>query len=120
MGTSAPQTPVNARQNTRLRPIEGAGCLRDALRHVPISALPKEMWNARLVFHNATFDTKHLLHSGAPLQADKLFCSMLFAGFVARGHPFNNREGDRRPSLIIAAKELLGVDVFDFKSSPFH
>ena len=38
MGTSAPQTPVNARQNTRLRPIEGAGCLRDALRHVPISA----------------------------------------------------------------------------------
>ena len=89
----------------------GGDALVIDLRHVPISALPKEMWNARLVFHNATFDTKHLLHSGAPLQADKLLCSMLFAGFVARGQPFNNREGDRRPSLTIAAKELLGVDV---------
>ena len=81
------------------------------LRHVPVSALPKELWNARFVFHNATFDTKHLLHSGAPLQADKLLCSMLVAGFVARGQPFNNREGNRRPSLAVAAKELLGVDV---------
>jgi hypothetical protein len=81
------------------------------LRHVPLSALPKELWSARLVFHNATFDTKHLLHSGAPLQADKLLCSMLVAGFVARGQPFANREGNRRPSLAVAAKELLGVDV---------
>ena len=81
------------------------------LRHVPLSALPKELWNARFVFHNATFDTKHLLHSGAPLQADKLLCSMLVAGFVARGEPSNNRVGNRRSSLAVAAKELLGVDV---------
>ena len=81
------------------------------LRQVPISALPKALWNARLVFHNATFDAKHLLHSGAPLQADKLLCSLLFAGFVGRGQPFSNREGDRRPSLAVAAKELLGVDI---------
>jgi DNA polymerase I len=89
----------------------GGDALVIDLRHVPISALPKVLWNARLVFYNATFDTKHLLHAGAPLQADKLLCSMLFAGFVARGQPFNNREGDRRPSLAIAAKELLGIDV---------
>ena len=81
------------------------------LRHVPLSSLPRELWNARLVFHNATFDTKHLLHSGAPTPADKLLCSMLVAGFVARGQPSNSREGDRRPSLAIAAKELLDVDV---------
>ncbi len=81
------------------------------LRHVPISVLPKELWDAHFVFHNATFDTKHLLHVGAPLQADKLLCSMLCAGFVARGQPFDSREGNRRPSLAVAAKELLGVDV---------
>ena len=81
------------------------------LHHVPLSSLPRELWNARLVFHNATFDTKHLLHSGAPLKADKLLCSMLVAGFVARGDPSNSREGNRRPSLAIAAQELLDVDV---------
>ena len=81
------------------------------LRHVPISALPKALWKARLVFYNATFDAKHLLYNGAPLQADKLLCSMLAAGFVGRGQPFNNREGNRRPRLAVAAKELLGVDI---------
>ena len=89
----------------------GGDALVIDLRHVPIPALPKELWNARFVFHSATFDTKHLLHAGAPLQADKLLCSMLFSGFVARGQPSNNREGSRRPGLAVAAKELLDVDV---------
>lgn len=81
------------------------------LRHVPISALPKELWAARLAFHNATFDTKHLLHLGAPLQPDKLLCSMLGAGFVSRGDADHRRAGNRRPGLAVAAKELLGVDI---------
>jgi DNA polymerase-1 len=81
------------------------------LRYVPLSSLPNELWNAHFVFHNTTFDTKHLLHAGAPLQADKLLCSMLIAGFVARGQPSNSRGGNRRPSLAVTAKELLDVDV---------
>jgi DNA polymerase I-like protein with 3'-5' exonuclease and polymerase domains len=36
---------------------------------------------------------------------------MLVAGFVARGEPSNSRSGNRRPSLAVAAKELLRVDV---------
>ncbi len=89
----------------------GGDALVVDLRHVPLSALPKELWNTRLVFHNATFDTKHLLHSGAPLHGDKLLCSMLAAGFVVRGEPDNRRVGNRRPGLAVAAKELLGVDI---------
>ena len=89
----------------------GGDALVIDLRHMPLSSLPRELWNARLVFHNATFDTKHLLQSGAPLQADKLLCSMLVAGFVARGQPFKSHEGNRRPSLAVAAKELLGIEV---------
>jgi DNA polymerase-1 len=81
------------------------------LHAVPISELPKELWNSRLIFHNATFDTKHLLHAGAPLQADKILCSMIVAGFIARGEPLRGREGNRRPSLAVAANELLGIDV---------
>jgi DNA polymerase I len=81
------------------------------LRAVPIPELPKELWNSRLVFHNATFDTKHLLHAGAPLQADKILCSMIVAGFIARGEPLRGREGNRRPSLAAAANELLGIYV---------
>jgi hypothetical protein len=81
------------------------------VRHVPLSALPQELWNTRLVFHNATFAAKHLLRSGVSLQPDKLLCSMLVAGFVARGEPSKNHEGKRRPSLAVAAKELLEVDV---------
>src|SRR6516162_6573176 len=64
------------------------------LRYVPLSSLPNELWNAHFVFHNATFDVKHLLHSGIPLQPDKLVCSMLVAGFVARGEPSNKRGGN--------------------------
>ena len=81
------------------------------LRYVLLSSLPNELWNAHFVFHNATFDVKHLLHSGIPLQPDKLLCSMLVAGFVARGEPSNKRGGNRRPNLAVAAKELLGIDV---------
>ena len=89
----------------------GGDALVIDLRQVPISELPKELWNACLVFHNATFDTKHLLHSGAPLHADKLLCSMLVAGFVVRGESSRSRVGSRRPSLAVAANELFGIDV---------
>jgi DNA polymerase-1 len=81
------------------------------LRHVPLAVLPNELWKARFVFHNATFDTKHLSHAGVALRRDKLLCSMLVAGLVARGEPSKNSEGTRRPSLAVAAKELLDVDV---------
>jgi DNA polymerase I-like protein with 3'-5' exonuclease and polymerase domains len=81
------------------------------LRNVPLAVLPQELWRTRLVFHNATFDTKHLLHAGVPLQPDKPLCSMLVAGLVARGEPSKSHEGKRRPSLAVAAKELLGIDV---------
>jgi hypothetical protein len=81
------------------------------LRHVPLAALPPELWKARFVFHNATFDVKHLLHAGAALQPNKLLCSMLIAGLIARGEPFKSLEGKRRPSLAVAAKELINVNV---------
>jgi DNA polymerase I-like protein with 3'-5' exonuclease and polymerase domains len=89
----------------------GGDALVIDLRHVPVSELPKELWNFRLAFHNATFDTKHLLYSGAPLQADKVLCSMLVAGFVVRGQSSRKRAGSRRPSLAVAANELLGIDI---------
>ena len=81
------------------------------LRRVPLSELPAKLWEARLVFHNATFDTKHLLHAGAPLKPAQLLCSMLAVGFVTRGELNARREGNRRPSLAVAAKELFGFDV---------
>jgi len=78
---------------------------RDGVRWSTLEPL----WDRRLAIYNATFDCKFLLALG--LEPAKVYDGMLAAGLVSRGEPNWSRPGSRRPSLAIAAKEILSVEV---------
>jgi DNA polymerase-1 len=76
--------------------------------HVDWSVLAP-LWDHEVVAHNASFEAKFLQNRGVSLR--RLLCSMMAAGLVARGEPNNRKEGTCRPSLAVAAAELLDIDL---------
>jgi DNA polymerase I len=82
------------------------------LRRVPLgSAALAPLWHCKMIGHNLSFDAKMLLANGVPILDENLVDTILLAGLVLRGVEDGRREGLRRPSLAVAVKEALGVDL---------
>jgi DNA polymerase I-like protein with 3'-5' exonuclease and polymerase domains len=69
------------------------------------------LWHHKMVGHNLSFDAKMLAANGMPIIDGNLIDTILMAGLVLRGVEDARREGSRRPSLAIAVKEALGIDL---------
>ena len=63
-----------------------------------------------MIGHNLSFDAKMLVANGVPVVDGNLVDTILMAGLVLRGVD-ERREGLRRPSLAVAVKEALGIDL---------
>ena len=82
------------------------------LRHVPLgSPALAPLWRCKMVGHNLSFDAKMLVANGVPIADENLVDTILMAGLVLRGVEDARREGSRRPSLAVAVKEALGIDL---------
>jgi DNA polymerase-1 len=82
------------------------------LRKVPPSSPSlAPVWGQTLVGHNLSFDAKLLMANGVDLNAATIIDSILLSGLFLRGEHDRTREGSRRPSLAIAVKEALGVEL---------
>jgi DNA polymerase-1 len=82
------------------------------LRRVSLgSAALAPLWRCQMIGHNLSFDAKMLLANGVPVIDGNLVDTILLAGLVLRGVEEGHREGLRRPSLAVAVKEALGVDL---------
>ena len=82
------------------------------LRNVSLSSpalMP--LWRCKMIGHNLSFDAKMLAANGVPLADENLVDTILMAGLVLRGVEDARREGSRRPSLAVAVKEALGIDL---------
>jgi DNA polymerase I-like protein with 3'-5' exonuclease and polymerase domains len=82
------------------------------VRQVPLgSPVLAPLWRCKVNGHNLSFDAKMLLANGVPVIEENLVDTILMAGLVLRGVEDGRREGLRRPSLAVAVKEALGVDL---------
>ena len=82
------------------------------LRHVPLgSPALAPLWRCKMVGHNLSFDAKMLVANGVHIADENLVDTILMAGLVLRGVEDARREGSRRPSLAVAVKEALGIDL---------
>ena len=82
------------------------------LRHVPLSSPAlAPLWRCKMIGHNLSFDAKMLAANGVHLADENLVDTILMAGLVLRGVEDARREGSRRPSLAVAVKEALGIDL---------
>jgi DNA polymerase I len=68
-------------------------------------------WGRTLVGHNLSFDLKMLAAGGVDLGAATIIDTILLSGLFLRGEDDRSRQGSRRPSLAVAAKEALGVEL---------
>ena len=64
-----------------------------------------------MIGHNLNFDAKMLVANGVHIADENLVDTILMAGLVLRGVEDARREGSRRPSLAVAVKETLGIDL---------
>ena len=82
------------------------------LRHVPLnSSALAPLWRCKMIGHNLSFDAKMLVANGVHIADENLVDTILMAGLVLRGVEDARREGSRRPSLAVAVKEALGIDL---------
>ena len=82
------------------------------LRHVPLgSPALAPLWCYKMIGHNLSFDAKMLVANGVDIADENLVDTILMAGLVLRGVEDARREGSRRPSLAVAVKEALGIDL---------
>ena len=82
------------------------------LRHVPLrSPALTPLWRWKMIGHNLSFDAKMLAANGVQIADENLVDTILMAGLVLRGVEDARREGSRRPSLAVAVKEALGIDL---------
>ena len=82
------------------------------LRHVPLSSPAlAPLWRCKMIGHNLSFDAKMLVANGVQLADENLVDTILMAGLALRGVEDARREGSRRPSLAVAVKEALGIDL---------
>ena len=82
------------------------------LRRVPLgSPALAPLWRCKIIGHNLSFDAKMLVANGVHIADENLVDTILMAGLVLRGVEDARREGSRRPSLAVAVKEALGVDL---------
>jgi ribonuclease D len=82
------------------------------LRRVPLgSPALAPLWRCKIIGHNLSFDAKMLVANGVHIPDENLVDTILMAGLVLRGVEDARREGSRRPSLAVAVKEALGVDL---------
>ena len=82
------------------------------LRHVPLSSPAlAPLWRCKMIGHNLSFDAKMLAANGVHIADENLVDTILMAGLVLRGVEDARREGSRRPSLAVAVKEALGIDL---------
>ena len=82
------------------------------LRHVPLrSPALTPLWRRKMIGHNLSFDAKMLAANGVQIADENLVDTILMAGLVLRGVEDARREGSRRPSLAVAVKEALGIDL---------
>ena len=82
------------------------------LRHVPLgSPALAPLWRCKMIGHNLSFDAKMLVANGVHIADENLVDTILMAGLVLRGVDDARREGSRRPSLAVAVKEALGIDL---------
>ena len=82
------------------------------LRHVPLnSPALAPLWRCKMIGHNLSFDAKMLVANGVHIADENLVDTILMAGLVLRGVEDARREGSRRPSLAVAVKEALGIDL---------
>jgi DNA polymerase I-like protein with 3'-5' exonuclease and polymerase domains len=82
------------------------------LRRVPLgSPALAPLWHYKMVGHNLSFDAKMLAANGVPIIDGNLIDTILLAGLVLRGVEDARRDGSRRPSLAIAVKEALAIDL---------
>ena len=82
------------------------------LRHVPLSSTAlAQLWRCKMIGHNLSFDAKMLAANGVHIADENLIDTILMAGLVLRGVEDARREGSRRPSLAVAVKEALGIDL---------
>ena len=69
------------------------------------------LWRCKMIGHNLSFDAKMLVANGVHIADENLVDTILMAGLVLRGVEDARREGSRRPSLAVAVKEALGIDL---------
>jgi DNA polymerase-1 len=82
------------------------------LRRVPLSSPAlAPLWRCKMIGHNLSFDAKMLVANGVHIADENLVDTILMAGLVLRGVEDARREGSRRPSLAVAVKETLGIDL---------
>jgi DNA polymerase I-like protein with 3'-5' exonuclease and polymerase domains len=82
------------------------------LRHVPLgSPALAPLWRCKMIGHNLSFDAKMLVANGVHIADENLVDTILMAGLVLRGVDDARREGSRRPSLAVAVKEALEINL---------
>ena len=69
------------------------------------------LWRCKMIGHNLSFDAKMLVANGVHIADENLVDTILMAGLVLRGVEDARREGSRRPSLAVAVKETLEIDL---------
>src|SRR5919108_826332 len=82
------------------------------LRRVPLaSPALAPLWCCKLVGHNLSFDARMVMANGVELADENLIDTTLMAGLVLRGVADTRRAGSRRPSLVDAVGEVLGIEL---------